>query len=137
MDFYQAMEHIGKFFKLLGKTSNEIAEIADMLKREGIEPVTKLIKLEDCSSQKKKKERQNLLNYLASNSERMDYPSYIKRELLIGSGAIESAHRNVIQRRMKLSGQRWSNLGAQNMVNLRVLNFSGYWNRLTEYLKAA
>jgi hypothetical protein len=30
----------------------------------------------------------------------------IARGLLIGSGPIESAHRNVIQQRMKLAGQR-------------------------------
>ncbi|MEO8764779.1 MAG: hypothetical protein ABI416_10850 [Ginsengibacter sp.] len=35
---------------------------------------------------------------------------------IIGSGAIESAHRTVIQKRMKLSGQRWSKCGAQNIL---------------------
>ncbi|MBK7634691.1 MAG: hypothetical protein IPJ13_10645 [Saprospiraceae bacterium] len=36
----------------------------------------------------------------------MDYPKYIKSGLLIGSGAIESAHRTVLQKRMKQSGQK-------------------------------
>ena len=58
-----------------------------------------------------------------ANSSRMDYQKY--RQLgcgIIGSGAIESAHRTVIQKRMKPSGQRWSMVGAQNMLNLRVMN---------------
>lgn len=38
---------------------------------------------------------------------------------LIGSGAIEAAHRNVIQKRLKLSGQRWTIKGAQQITNLR------------------
>jgi len=33
--------------------------------------------------------------------------------VLIDSGVIESAHRTVIQKRMKLSGQRWSTKGAK------------------------
>jgi len=32
--------------------------------------------------------------------------------LYIGSGAIEAAHRTVVQKRMKLSGQRWSEKAA-------------------------
>jgi hypothetical protein len=67
----------------------------------------------------------------------MNYPTFLKRGLLIGSGAIESAHRTVIQRRMKLSGQRWSKKGAQRMLNLRTLNMSGYWDRLLKHLKSA
>ena len=121
LDFYHAMDHIGSFFKLLGKTSDEISAIANILKQEGIQTVIKLITAEDCSSQKKKAKQENLLNYIESNLGRMDYPSYIHRKLLIGSGAIESAHRTVLQKRMKLSGQRWSQIGAQNMINLRVV----------------
>lgn len=43
----------------------------------------------------------------------MNYPEFLNRNLLIGSVAIESAHRTVIQRRIKLSGQRWSQDGAK------------------------
>ena len=53
---------------------------------------------------------------------------------LIGSGAIESAHRNVLHKRLKQPGQRWSKKGLQNMINLRVLNKSGHWNMVGEYL---
>ncbi|MEE9373912.1 MAG: hypothetical protein V3V00_12750, partial [Saprospiraceae bacterium] len=54
--------------------------------------------------------------YLAICSQRWDD---ILQGYMIGSGAIESAHKTVIQRRMKLSGQRWSMKGAKNMLNLR------------------
>ena len=63
--------------------------------------------------------------YLANNAFRMDYKSYLQRGLRIGSGAIEAAHRTVIQSRMKRSGQRWSEQGAQNLLNLRVAYKSG------------
>ncbi len=63
----------------------------------------------------------------------MNYPEYQSKGYMIGSGAIESAHRTVIQRRMKLSGQRWSVKGAQNMLNLRCLAMSGHWNLIEHH----
>lgn len=44
--------------------------------------------------------------YLETNRDRMDYKTYRKRGLLIGSGAIESAHRRVMQRRLKRGAAR-------------------------------
>ncbi|MDR1897168.1 MAG: ISLre2 family transposase, partial [Prevotellaceae bacterium] len=62
---------------------------------------------------------------------------FIKEGLLIGSGAIESANRDVIQKRMKLSGQRWTLQGAKQMLNLRTCYKSGKYdvvrNKITDY----
>lgn len=71
--------------------------------------------------------RHSVCSYLASNRDRMDYKAYQGRGLLIGSGAIESAHRTVMQRRLKRSGQRWSIRGAQQVLNLRVCSMSDRW----------
>ena len=57
----------------------------------------------------------------------MDYNTYRARGLLIGSGAIESAHRTVMQRRLKRAGQRWSINGAQRVLTLRVCAMSNRW----------
>lgn len=56
---------------------------------------------------------------------------------IIGSGAIESAHRKVVQKRMKQSGQRWSHNGTQNMVNLRVIQMNGQWEKVVTMIKNA
>lgn len=50
----------------------------------------------------------------------MDYPSYKERGLEISSRAIEAAQRTVSQKRLKKSGQRWSQKGVQNMLSIRV-----------------
>ena len=39
--------------------------------------------------------------------------------LPIGSGAVESAHRHVLQTRMKRAGQRWALRNARRMARLR------------------
>lgn len=68
----------------------------------------------------------------------MDYKRYKNVGAgLIGSGTIESAHRTVVQKRMKQSGQRWSNKGAQNMLNLRVLSMNKQWDKVVDMIKNA
>jgi hypothetical protein len=76
------------------------------------------------------KQQQALLVYLRNNRSRMLYGQYRRRGLMIGSGPIESAHRNVIQQRLKLADQRWSEPGAQAVLNLRLLHKSGHWSAL-------
>lgn len=63
--------------------------------------------------------------------------SFRKRGLLIGSGAIESAHRTVLQQRMKLSGQRWTKKGFQQIANIRAIKKSDNWNRIISLTKNA
>jgi hypothetical protein len=53
--------------------------------------------------------KQRLLGYLGRNRHRMHYDVYLKKGWMIGSGPIESAHRTVLQVRMKRSGQHWGN----------------------------
>jgi len=65
------------------------------------------------------KSKNKLLAYLTNNKKRINYGKFIREGLLIGSGAIEAANRDVIQKRMKLSGQRWTVQGAKQMLNLR------------------
>lgn len=76
------------------------------------------------------------INYYEANIKRMDYKYYLTIGTgIIGSGAIESAHRTVVQKRMKLSGQRWSIKGAQNMLNLRVTYMNEKWDNVIQMLK--
>lgn len=68
-------------------------------------------------------ERQKVLNtergYFRANAERMHYPSYREQGLPIGSGAVESAAKHLVQQRMKRAGMRWSELGARAILHLR------------------
>ena len=78
-----------------------------------------------------------LINYYSKNKNRMKYQEYVKIGCgIIGSGAIESAHKTLVQKRMKQSGQRWSQKGAQHMLNLRVVRKNNDWNKIIELSKA-
>jgi hypothetical protein len=63
--------------------------------------------------------------------------TYLAKGYLIGSGAMESAHRNVIQQRMKRSGQRWTIEGGQQVLNLRTTYLSNKWGKVQNYVRNA
>ena len=63
--------------------------------------------------------------YFAANAERMDYPTIAAQGLPIGSGAVESSAKHVVQQHMKRPGQRWSERGARAMLALRARAASG------------
>jgi hypothetical protein len=62
-----------------------------------------------------------LLNYLRNHVGRMDYPAYLKKGWQIGSGAIESACKTVVNQRLCLGGMRWSEDGSDSVAHLRAL----------------
>lgn len=65
--------------------------------------------------------------YLSQRQEQLDYVSAIRQSLPIGSGEIESAHRYIVQKRMKLPGAWWSPENAEHMLSLRVCRANHEW----------
>jgi hypothetical protein len=61
----------------------------------------------------------NLVRYYRNNAQRMKYRLYREYGYPIGSGAIESAHKHVLQCRMKRAGQHWAMKNARKMARLR------------------
>ena len=60
----------------------------------------------------------NLYHYINSNKEHIDYPQYSAMGLFIGSGAIESSNKIIVQRRFKQAGMRWGVSTAQYLMTL-------------------
>lgn len=85
--------------------------------------------LTELDENEKYKNTVNLYHYISSHSNNINYPEYIKMGLFIGSGAIESANKKIVQARLKQAGMRWSIDAAQNMVTLISKVESGLWER--------
>jgi hypothetical protein len=66
--------------------------------------------------------------YLNNRRDQLDYRGAIDNDLPIGSGETESAHRHLIQRRLKLPGAWWSKENASNMAQLRVTRANQEWD---------
>lgn len=67
-------------------------------------------------------------DYLNARRNQLFYKEALAADLPIGSGMIESGHRHVIQKRLKLSGAWWLRENAWKMANLRVLRANGLWD---------
>jgi hypothetical protein len=79
-------------------------------------------------SARAKREFQKAYNYLRTRSKHMQYAEFRAQGLPIGSGVTEAACKTVFTQRLKLSGMRWKNEGAQVILNLRVILLSGVWD---------
>ena len=67
------------------------------------------------------------VRYLDNREGQLNYHEARARELPIGSGEIESAHRYLIQKRLKLPGAWWDVDEAQHMIALRIARANGGW----------
>jgi hypothetical protein len=65
--------------------------------------------------------------YLRNRLDQLDYQGAIQRGLPIGSGEIESAHRYIIQERLKLPGAWWSPDHIETMLALRLNRANREW----------
>jgi hypothetical protein len=61
----------------------------------------------------------DVVGYYRTNEKRMRYRTFRNLGLPVGSGIVESAHRHVLQVRMKRAGQRWGMVRARRMVRHR------------------
>ena len=73
--------------------------------------------------------QENLYTYISNNKDNIDYPAYREKGYFVGSGAIESGNKTVLQSRLKLPGMRWNVPTAQCMVSLKAKLESQRWEK--------
>lgn len=141
LDFYHALEKLCEFavlqFSLKEKREEWIEKQKNRLLENQVHEVIDELKGIRSRNKEANKKKQKVIQYYQTHEDRMEYKTYREKGLLIGSGPIESAHRNVIQHRMKLSGQRWSKVGAQAIANLRCYKKGDNWSVITNLIKKA
>lgn len=71
----------------------------------------------------------DLYRYINDNKDAIDYPTYKAKGYFVGSGAIESSHKNVVHQRTKQAGQRWEPITVQYLLTLRTKFASGRWEK--------
>lgn len=139
LDFMHVKEHLAAVaehaFPLAEKRKLWVSQQADLLCEGHFDKVLEAVLAFKFEGEKAREEQRVQANYLRENKYRMQYKEYLELGFFIGSGAIESAHRTVVQRRLKLSGQRWTKQGAANILNLRVTYMSNRWDRVTSLIQ--
>jgi len=128
--WYHASEHIWTAAKAVhGDDTPETKAWAntalDHLWQTGAEPVLKWFDATRLGSAAATAILQRHRGYFSTNAKRMQYPAFRERHLPIGSGAVESSAKHLVQQRMKHAGSRWSDLGARAILDLRCHLLSG------------
>jgi hypothetical protein len=79
------------------------------------------------------------IRYLTKHSDagRLRYHSFRRRGVPMGSGAIESAIRRVLNLRLKGNGIYWTENNAEAVFQLRAAVVSGRWEEILEHTRAA
>jgi hypothetical protein len=129
LDWYHALQHAVECGKvLLGEESPLLPlwqERSTQLLAAG-EPAALIDELMACVPVLPRRARKEslealdgLVRYYRANQHRMRYALYREAGYPIASGAAESAHRHVLQVRMKRAGQHWSMPNARKVAMLR------------------
>jgi len=142
LDYFHAVEHLCGFAKEYHSCEKSrikwIETQKKLLLEDQVNQVIENISIMKTSNNAElENTKRKLLNYYRKNIKRMMYKTFRDKGLLIGSGAIESAMKSVLQQRMKLSGQRWTKKGFQNVANLRVTYKSNQWEKVTTLVQKA
>ena len=138
LDFHHATGHLATFAKLFRpgpQAERLLSAWCHILKHAGGAQMIRVLERLDRKrmSGETQAEQDGLLNYLRNNVHRMDYPSYLKQGWQIGSGAIESACKTVVNQRLCLGGMRWGEEGSNAVAHLRALyrsdadQWDGFW----------
>jgi hypothetical protein len=72
---------------------------------------------------------QSNLSYLRKREAQMQYPSYQAAGWPIGSGMVESAHKRVLQARLKGAGMQWAATSVNAMLALRLMIDNQRWEQ--------
>jgi hypothetical protein len=102
---------------------------------------TVLQELEEINNQNPNKRLKRLIGYINRFYDALDYGKYKSMGYPIGSGEIESAHKSIPQKRMKIPGASWNADSIEPMLALRILRandwWEDFWDQRAEELKAA
>jgi hypothetical protein len=132
LDFWHAVEHAWEFAQLrYGEGSAQadrwVHALAEDLRSGKVKPVIARLKRLRPKTPELRASLQALIRYYAENAGRMRYDEYLRLGYGIGSGAVESAHKQVVHARFRQAGMRWSEAGARRLLALRLLLLNDNW----------
>ncbi len=88
---------------------------------------------QDKRTKRQRKALTKAANYFERNLPRMDYETYLEKGWPIASGVIEGACRHFVKDRFELSGMRWTQNGAEQLLHLRAIAENEDWDAYQRY----
>lgn len=129
LDYYHAIEHLNTLAKHLYKKPKDqkkwLKSCKEMLYAGKFDEFLEKLKLD--TKYKKGKKITNERNYFLNNSARLIYKTCKDNGFPVGSGAIESGIRRVVNLKMKGNSIYWKEDSANDMLFLRSFYKAGRW----------
>jgi hypothetical protein len=138
LDFYHAAEHLGQVADAMVFSNQKMQSKWFSRMKTLLKTVTPEQFLAELS---KSRRRGNAVirreyQYFAKNQAAIDYRKAVKLHIPIGSGAVESAIRRVVNLRLKGAGMFWLKENAEGFLHLRCQLKSNNWNKFYEMVLA-
>jgi hypothetical protein len=141
VDLFHAQEHVWDIIKqtVPDEQTRQLhkKDCYELLEKGDIYSLTARLASLPSASDEQSKAINREIGYFSENAERMQYAKFKKAGLFVGSGVIEAACKNVIGKRLKQSGMRWSLRGANSIIALRCSVLSGFFDSDIETISAA
>ncbi len=142
LDYFHACEHIYNLASVLygegnAKGKRWAKEPCKKLKDKGPGSLIRAIKRRKAKDEKAKEALRLQLGYFRKYRKHMNYPVYIAKGMMIGSGPVEAACKVVVGQRLKQAGMRWSKNRADAMLAVRCALPSNELGRIERAARAA
>lgn len=140
LDFWHASEHVWELGRALYRQDDPaqkalsnrwVEDRLNSLKTQGPTSLLRALRRRRGKTAEQKEALRKALHYFEENTKRMNYPQHLAAGRMIGSGPIEAACKSVVGARLKQTGMRWSNVGADAILAVRTTLL----NRETESLR--
>ena len=133
LDYFHACEYLGHALNSIEMDRRRKSRKIKELSKGKVKGIIKYLVKE-----KQTKEVVDCIRYFRNHQHRMNYKQYTDQGLDIGSGAIESTHKTLIQSRMKQAGMHWKKKNVQSIASIKSRYHSGRWDEMVNtHLKAA
>jgi hypothetical protein len=143
VDYYHACEHVYDLAKALyGEDSPQgkrwARERCQSLKTRGPTPLLRALRRRARGATGDADDAlRNAHRYFGRHAQRRRYPRFRERGLMMGSGPVEAACKNVVGHRLKRAGMQWTHDGANHILALRCLVLNRRHDLLQKSARAA
>jgi hypothetical protein len=130
LDFYHVSEYLARAARAIAGEKKALAWVRrqqDRLLNNQTPKVLRSLSQHLESENQSETPVRDAYRYINQRRANLDYQGSRERNLPIGSGEIESAHRHLIQKRLKLSGSWWKETNAQALITLRTARANQCW----------
>ena len=130
IDFYHLCDYLSAASKRIPHSEIWITEQKTLLKSSQSDQVLANLTpyIESSDTSEENAPVRACYRYIDNRLGQFQYKEALNNDLPIGSGEVESEHRYISQKRLKLPGAWWKAANAENMLSLRVQRANDDWN---------